>query len=228
MEVKQPVYKVISALLDYPTEDIFIQFSEMQTIVSESKLPRKLKEEITALMNKIASKELLDLEEEYVEIFEHNRSNSLYLFEHLYSDSKERGPAMLELKEIYKTIGLSFSAAELPDYIPMFLEYLSVLDKVKAESLLNESINTFGVLEARFIHNESDFKCLFSALLALATQKPSSEYIKNTLENIKEKSIDDEWLEPEAFPSKKSKGQNDVSGCFMSSLDKGKIVRGVK
>src|SRR5208337_1433321 len=91
-----------------------------------------------ALLEEFKGRDLYDLQERYVQLFDRTRSRSLHLFEHVHGESRDRGQAMIDLKAQYEQHGLSISAAELPDFVPLFLEYLSTLPLAAACELLGQ------------------------------------------------------------------------------------------
>src|SRR5262249_57680544 len=119
-------FKVLSALLSYPTEELQAAVPELAAALSrESLIPAAIRRRLDVLLNEIATGDLYDLQERYVLLFDRTRSLSLHLFEHVHGESRDRGQAMIDLKALYEKAGLEIDAAELPDFVPLFLNFLS-------------------------------------------------------------------------------------------------------
>ena len=119
-------FKVLSALLSYPDEALQKAAPELANVLNEERLlPSESRPALEALIEEVARADVYDLQERYVELFDRTRSLSLHLFEHVHGESRDRGQAMIDLKNLYEQHGLSFSTSELPDYLPAFLEFLS-------------------------------------------------------------------------------------------------------
>ena len=86
----------------------------------------------------------MDLQERYVASFDRGRARSLYLFEHVHGESRDRGQAMVNLLEIYRRHEFELNARELPDYIPLFMEYLAQRPDGEALDLLADNGGEHG------------------------------------------------------------------------------------
>ena len=118
--------KVLSALLCYPQPEIQAALGEMaEALEQERLLPERERRALRAFMNRLERTDLMELQERYVASFDRGRALSLHLFEHIHGQSRDRGQAMVNLLEVYRRHGFELSARELPDYIPLFLEYLA-------------------------------------------------------------------------------------------------------
>ena len=118
--------KVLSLLLAYPTEEIRAAAPSFAPVLDEEGLlPEGRRGALRRLAAQLGERGLYDLEERYVLLFDRTRSLSLHLFEHVHGESRDRGQAMVELKDLYAANGLEMPANELPDYLPLFLEFLS-------------------------------------------------------------------------------------------------------
>ncbi len=121
-------FKALSALLSYPTEELKAAAPEIRDAIERERLlPAAVRRRLDAFIAEFAAGDIYDLQERYVLLFDRTRSLSLHLFEHVHGESRDRGQAMIDLKTQYETHGLDISAAELPDFLPLFLEYLSIL-----------------------------------------------------------------------------------------------------
>ncbi|NCU10811.1 MAG: nitrate reductase molybdenum cofactor assembly chaperone [Sphingomonadaceae bacterium] len=124
---------VLSALLRYPDEAVRQAAPELATALTEDGLlSPEQRASLQPLLDTLASADLLDAQERYVGLFDRGRAVSLHLFEHVHGESRDRGQAMVDLRDRYEAQGLEIAAKELPDYLPLFLEYLSVLPPAQA------------------------------------------------------------------------------------------------
>ncbi len=134
------------------------------------------------LIDDIASGDLYDLQERYVLLFDRTRSLSLYLFEHVHGESRDRGQAMIDLKTLYETNGLAISATELPDFLPLFLEYLSTRPLAEAAETLGQTAHILAALAERLVKRGSPYEAVFRALVAIAAAKPKDEDVAELMQ----------------------------------------------
>ena len=165
-------YKALSALLTYPTPELQRAAGEIkQVIADEGVVPARDRAALDALIDEIGSRDLYDLQERYTLLFDRSRSLALHLFEHVHGESRDRGQAMLDLAELYERHGFHVSANELPDYLPLFLEFLSLLPADEARELLDEPAHIFAAFEERLKKRKSIYASVFRALRTLARGK---------------------------------------------------------
>ncbi|MCR6659643.1 MAG: nitrate reductase molybdenum cofactor assembly chaperone [Asticcacaulis sp.] len=128
-------YRGLACLLSYPTPAVKETVDAVsQALREENLLPAANRKAVDALIAEIAAGDLYDLQERYIDIFDRTRSLSLNLYEHVHGESRERGQAMVALLELYRSRGLELDANELPDFLPVFLEFLSILPQAEAAS----------------------------------------------------------------------------------------------
>ncbi len=161
--------KVISYLMAYPNDELVTNAKELaDEIRGLEDLSATMKDEMCGLLHHITSGELMDRQEEYGFLFDSGRALSLLLFEHVHGDSRDRGQAMVDLMSRYEKNGFKISVRELPDYIPLFLEYLSHRPVLEAREWLADVSHILGLLSARLQERESPYHLLFDALLEIA------------------------------------------------------------
>ncbi len=133
-------FKALSALLTYPTEELSAAIPEITAALAAERLvSNNAIEQLHPLLGDLCILNLYDLQERYVELFDKTRRHSLHLFEHIHGESRDRGQAMVDLVEHYQRAGLLVTANELPDFIPLFLEFLSDRPLEEVRGLLNET-----------------------------------------------------------------------------------------
>lgn len=169
-------FKVLSALAAYPSEAMVEAIPAMrQVLEAEGLLTAPNRRFIEPLLVDLAGGDVMDLQERYVFLFDRTRSLSLHLFEHVHGDSRDRGQAMVDLKQVYEEAGFHLASSELPDYIPAFLEYLSMRPADEAVALLGETVHILITLADRLEKRSSPYAGLFRAMIALSKAKPKPE-----------------------------------------------------
>lgn len=161
--------KVISALLHYPDEALVTHVDDLRAALREDGfLEGERLTAIEAHLDHLAKEELLDLQAQYVETFDRGRARSLHLFEHVHGESRDRGLAMVELQNVYRENGFDIDVPELPDYLPLFLEFLAHCPREETVSWLQEVVHLVELLHARLAEEASSYAALLAPLLELA------------------------------------------------------------
>jgi nitrate reductase delta subunit len=166
-------FKVLSLLLTYPEAEIQAAAGEMKDILAKEKLvPANCLKGLESLLDELAAGDLYDLQERYVLLFDRSRTLSLHLFEHIHGESRDRGQAMVDLAEHYAQHGLELSARELPDFLPLFLEFLSTRPLPEARELLDQPLHVIAALGERLRKRKSAYAWVMLALEGIAKGKP--------------------------------------------------------
>ena len=181
--IKLKTYKILSNFLIYPDDLLKNSINDAIDILKfESLLNDVCINKIEEFKNYIINNDLLYLQEYYVSIFDRQQQFSLYLFEHIHGDSRERGMAMVDLKNLYKSSNFDlYDNSELPDFIPVFLEYLSVNSFEKSCILLGEIINIISILNHRLQKIKSPYYIIFFILETLSNIKSDINIINKVL-----------------------------------------------
>ena len=191
--------RALSALLGYPSAELKAHIGEVRAALrGEAALPAAALERLEPLLLRFRTDELLDLQAAYSELFDRSRSLSLHLFEHVHGDSRERGQAMIDLGQQYVDRGFVIQSGELPDFLPMFLEFLSYSPPGEAREWLTEPAHVLAVLEERLAERDSPYAGIFHALLALPRSRPDPAAVARLAERAwpeDGKSIDEQWEE---------------------------------
>jgi len=175
-------FKVLSALLTYPSYDLIAAAPEFPAVLDEENLvPAAQRPALDALIEEIAAGDLYDLQERYGLLFDRSRSLALHLFEHVHGESRDRGQAMVDLKNLYEDAGFEVAANELPDFIPLFLEFLSTRPVAAARDLLAQPAHILAALAERLGRRTSSYKAVFDALTAIVEEAPQREAIEELL-----------------------------------------------
>jgi nitrate reductase molybdenum cofactor assembly chaperone NarJ/NarW len=203
MDNNGSIFSMLSALLDYPDESLVEGLAEIRTSMARHRaFAPATREALIALVDQLASRPLLDLQEDYVETFDRGRAMSLYLFEHVHGESRERGQAMVDLLAMYEAKGLFLGRGELPDYLPVFLEFLAQETPAKARSLLAEIADINRQIATKLAERGSAYFAVVAALLPLAGEAsldvtPSAHVPDSKIDG---EALDREWQdEPVSF-----------------------------
>ena len=171
--------RALSALTAYPSEDIQANTGAIRSALhEEALLPEDLLDRLEPLFRAFETESIYDLQSDYCDLFDGSRSLSLHLFEHVHGDSRERGQAMIDLGQSYLARGFMMERAELPDYLPMFLEFLSILPEEEARTWLSQPAHVLAALAERLGSRESRYAGVFECLLALSRRAPTAEDIR--------------------------------------------------
>lgn len=168
------MFKALSLLLSYPTAELKAAAEEIRNVIHEDvEGPIWALHKLDQLIDDLKTLDLYELQERYVFLFDRTRSLSLHLFEHVHGESRDRGQAMVDLKALYAEAGLEIDARELPDFLPLFLEYLSLLPKEKAHALLAEPVAVITALHERLAKRKSVYAPIFALLETMAAAAPN-------------------------------------------------------
>ena len=178
----ETVFKVVSLLLSYPSEELLGAMPEIRRAIDDAPLDRTAKAALGRLADDIGGRDVYDAQERYVLLFDRTRSLSLHLFEHVHGESRDRGQAMVDLMAMYGEDGFEIDAKELPDYLPMFLEYLSMKPPAEAVRLLDETAHILAALGERLKKRQSVYANAFIALETMARQKPDAGLVQGLLQ----------------------------------------------
>lgn len=171
----QNTYKILSLLLDYPDEDVKENLSGvMEVVETEAYLNAAQCEKLRSFVDFAEPLTLAEWQMQYVQMFDFSSGSNLYIFDHVYGDSRERGQAMVDLTEMYTKSGFEPSSNELPDFLPLFLEYLSLLtDTEEVEKLLGEISHILSNMKAALEKKETPYLHLLDILCSLSSSVSS-------------------------------------------------------
>lgn len=189
----------LAALLGYPSAELQAAIPEIRAaLAAERALPRPARRRLDPLLDRLEREDLLDAQATYSELFDRSRSLSLHLFEHVHGDNKERGQAIIDLGQQYLDRGFMLDGPELPDFVPVFVEFASCLPPAEAREMLGEPAHVLAALEERLAKRGSDYAAVLGALVALAGARPDHQALDELQRNAPSDDpsrIDDEWEE---------------------------------
>ena len=194
--------RVLARLLSYPDAELRGHLGDLSTALhSEQALSAARLGELDALLKSMRVRDPIELEADYVQLFDRGRSTSLHLFEHVHGDSRDRGPAMIDLAQTYEKVGLYLAEGELPDYLPVVLEFVSTQPAKEARAFLGEMTHILNALFSALVKRESAYASVLGALLEIAGEKAQAVKV------AEEPPLDESWEEPAVFGGCSTEGQ---------------------
>lgn len=194
--------RVLAHLLRYPDAAFRAHTTELQQALrTEAALPAARLAELDALLRHLSTQPTLEIESEYVELFDRGRRTALHLFEHVHGDSRDRGPAMVDLIQTYEKAGLFLGPDELPDYLPVVLEFASTQPPQQAREFMGEIAHIVRVIFSALAGRQSPYASVLAAVLELAGEKAEAVAV------APEPEMDESWAEPEVFGGCSTEGQ---------------------
>ena len=191
--------RALAALLGYPSAELQSGIAEVRdAIVREAVLSAADRSRLEPLLRQFETRDLLDLQAAYSELFDRSRSLSLHLFEHVHGDSRERGQAMIDLGQQYVESGFFLDGGELPDFVPVFLEYASCLPPDEVREMLGQPAHVFAALAERLDKRGADYAGIFHCLVSIAKTRIDADARAVVDENTPAEDgadIDSEWEE---------------------------------
>ena len=164
--------RALAALLSYPTRDLVSAAPEIRDAIDRERLlPVAERTALHRLVDELAGGDLYDLQERYGLLFDRTRSLSLHLFEHVHGESRDRGQAMVDLLKLYQEGGYNPVASELPDFLPLFIEFASTRAPRAAIDLIGQPANVIAALRERLAKRRSPYEAVMAALLAISRAK---------------------------------------------------------
>ena len=195
--------RALAWLLRYPDAELRAAAAQLGAALhDEGALEAGRLAELDALVGRLAAAPGLRVEAEYVELFDRGSRTALHLFEHVHGDSRDRGPAMVDLAQTYDRAGLQLVPGEPPDYLPVVLEFASTQPTAQAREFLRETAHIAQAIFSALLESRSPYASVLAAVLDLAGERAQK------VEVAAEPAIDDSWAEPEAFGGCSSKGQS--------------------
>lgn len=194
--------RVLAALLGYPSAELRAAGPELaDALRAEQALPAARIDELLGLIAQLGQFDAYELESRYVETFDRGRKTSLHLFEHIHGDSRDRGPALVDLHQTYARAGLECTSTELPDYLPAVLEFASTQPPEIAREFLAELAHIVAAVFSALLKDGSPYASVLAAVIELAGQSAQAVPVAD------EPPLDEAWAEPPAFDGCSSAGR---------------------
>jgi nitrate reductase delta subunit len=195
--------RALAWLLRYPDAELRAALPALiDALRAEGALPAGRLDELDRLATQLAAQPPLRAEADYVDLFDRSRQTALHLFEHVHGDSRDRGPAMIDLAQTYARAGLHLSEGELPDYLPVVLEFASTQPPAAARAFLAETAHIVRAIFSALLKRNSGYASVLAAVLDLAGERAEPVTLAD------EPPLDESWEEPAAFGGCSSAGQS--------------------
>ena len=195
--------RVMARLLSYPDDALRGHLGELrEALHTEAAIAPARLAEIDALIASLGAQSAIDAEADYVQLFDSGRRTALHLFEHVHGDSRDRGPAMIDLAQTFERAGLYLAEGEMPDHLPVVLEYASTQPPREAREFLAEMAHIFNVIFSALVKRQSRYASVLGALIELAGETAHAVQVPD------EEPIDESWSEPAAFDGCSTAGQS--------------------
>ena len=156
-------FKALSLILSYPSNELQVAMPEISAVLlSDTRMTTVCRRALSPLLDQLAEADIYELQEAYVGLFDRSRTLSLNLFEHVHGESRDRGGAMVSLVETYREAGFDPATSELPDHLPVLLEFLSLRPDEEAKDTLADAAHIFSALSTRLDRRESTYGAVFN------------------------------------------------------------------
>lgn len=202
MKKNRHTLRALALLLGYPDTQLRELLPQLAAAIdNEAALPKARRAELRSLIDELRRTDPIELEAAYVELFDRGRATSLHLFEHVHGDSRDRGPAMIDLVKTYEQAGLFLGPHELPDHLCVVLEFASTQPPGLARDFLGEMAHILNAIFSALRKRDSRYASVIAAVIELAGHKAEPVPV------AEEAPLDESWAEPEAFGGCSSRGQ---------------------
>lgn len=206
--------KALSVLLSYPSAELQAATDDIGGVISaDPRIVPATRDALRRLTRTLGSGDLYDVQETYVTLFDRSRSLSLNLFEHVHGESRDRGGAMVSLLETYRAAGFDPVTSELPDHLPVLLEFLATRPLAEATDVLEDAGHILEALETRLNRRESAYAPVFAALLQLAGAQADSDAVAEMLKQPDDDPDDLEALDAVWEETEVTFGPDPNAGC---------------
>lgn len=203
LNLKDRTLKAMSLVLSYPTAELQEAMPEIGGVLaSDTRLTAAMRRNLRPLVEALGQRDIYDLQEQYVMLFDRSRTLSLNLFEHVHGESRDRGGAMVSLLETYRDGGFEPMTSELPDHLPVLLEFLATRSPDEVQEILADAAHIFEALNARLVRRDSPYSAVFGALMQICGAKADKAAVAQLLEQPELdpndlEALDEVWEESE-------------------------------
>lgn len=184
---------LLARLLDYPADELQLALPELRAVLPGSGFSAEVTAGLNAHLDWLATTDWLTVQARWLDCCDRGRRHSLYLFEHVHGESRDRGGAMIDLLEFYKSRGLELAPGELPDYLPVVLEFVASRPAEEARAFLGELAHLAQQIHAAHAKSDSPWQAALAGVLTL-TDTPA--LAPSTAPAVPEDDVDQVWAEP--------------------------------
>ena len=196
--------KLIAVLLDYPAEELWAHGDELRAAIDDPALSAERLAALRGFVDELLATEPMQAQERWLELFDRGRAMSLLLFEHIHGESRDRGQAMVDLISTYRGHGFELGVKQLPDYLPVVLEYLSMRPVAEVRDWLGHIGHILELLAARAQERNSTYAALLEALVETASGRVDLDLLRKRVASEERddtpEAMDRVWEEPTVTP----------------------------
>lgn len=202
MNTTHHTLRTLAALLRYPNAELRAHTTELRDALHrERALNAQRLSELDRLLHRLTHADAMQIEADYVDTFDRSRRTALHLFEHVHGDSRDRGPAMVDLAQTYARAGLLLAHGELPDHLAVVLEFASTQPPRQARAFLSETAHIVRAIFSALVERQSAYASVLAAVLELAGERAERVDLPEEI------TLDEAWAEPAAFGGCSTAGQ---------------------
>lgn len=158
------VWRIAALLLDYPNEQMLATVDQIDDAATQ--LPDVVGAPLLEFIHHLRATPPITLAQQYVETFDLRRRSSMHLTFYAYGDTRKRGMALLRFKHAYRHAGVELGDEELPDHLPVLLEFAATVDPIGGERLLGEHVPVIELLRLSLLDNGSPYAGVLAAVVA--------------------------------------------------------------
>jgi nitrate reductase delta subunit len=206
--------KALSLALSYPSAELQDAMPEIGAVLAaDPRIAPDTRAALHTLTESLGQGDLFDVQESYVMLFDRSRTLSLNLFEHVHGESRDRGGAMVSLIETYRAAGFEPATTELPDHLPVLLEFLSTRPFAEVQETLADAAHIFEALGTRLVRRASRYDAAFAALSQLANVQVDADALAGMLAQPDDDPTDLEALDAVWEETEVTFGPDPNAGC---------------
>jgi nitrate reductase molybdenum cofactor assembly chaperone NarJ/NarW len=157
------VWRLAAFLLDYPGEQTLAMLDQLSE--AAARLPEEVRAHFAGILTYLRDTPAIEVAQSYVETFDMRRRASLHLTFYAFGDTRKRGMALLRFKHAYRQAGVELGDEELPDHLPVLLEFAATIDPIGGERLLGEHVPVMELLRLSLSDNNSPYSGVLGAVL---------------------------------------------------------------
>jgi len=158
------VWRLAALALDYPGPSLLNMLDDLSDAAAQ--LPDEVRVPLETLLTHLRVTAPLTLAADYVATFDLRKRASMHLTYYAYGDTRKRGMALLRFKHAYRHAGVELGDEELPDHLPVLLEFAATVDPIGGERLLGEHLPVIELLRLSLSDSGSPYAGALAAVVA--------------------------------------------------------------
>lgn len=164
---------VLSVLLHYPDEELFNRIDEIASVADHSR-PAEIESAIQGFVNELNTHSLIQVQERYTAVFDIDPTTTMNMTYHAFGDNEKRAAALAHLQHNYEQAGWERITGELPDYLPMMLEFLSICPHPEHTGPVWQCLQGMQPLVARLGKKAPVYAALLQPIVTMVAERGAS------------------------------------------------------